>query len=92
VSKKPKEPDRVWPGAVEKGLQELPQYSPIVVDLRDPESQTWMNQQAAEREKGAPLTGLERRRILHGRDWRGRTRARTARPERKLPIPDPSAS
>lgn len=88
--KDPKEPDRIWPEAVEKGLQELPRYSPEVVDLREPDSQTWLNQVAAEREKGAPLTGLEIRRIQHGRDWRGKTRARATRPLRKLPIPDPS--
>lgn len=84
-----KDSDRVWPGAVERGLQELPPYAPQVVDLRDPDNDTWMNQLAAEREKGAPLTGLERRRIQHGRDWRGRTRARAATTVRKLTVPEP---
>lgn len=85
--------ERTWPGAVERGLQELPPRSPEVVDLRDPDNDTWMNQLAAEQEKGAPLTGLERRRIQHGRDWRGRTRAReTTRPLRRLVVPDPSES
>ena len=61
--------DRVWPGAVELGLQDMPKVSPIRCSLADSDSQTWMNQLAAEREKGAPLTVAERKRILRGKSW-----------------------
>jgi hypothetical protein len=43
------------------------------IDLRDPENDTWMNQVHAEREKGAPLSKIERQRILDGKRWNGAT-------------------
>lgn len=61
--------DPIWPGAVEAGLQKYAKY-PEVIDLTTPEQQTWMNQVVAEREKGAPLSGPELRRILRGEHWK----------------------
>ncbi len=63
---------RVWPGAVELGLQDMPKLSPIRCSLAGPDAQTWLNQLAAEDEKGAPLTVAERRRILRGTSWKPR--------------------
>lgn len=63
-------PARQWPGAWERGLQVMPELSPLVVDLAAPEAQCWMNISAAEKLKGSPLTGLELRRIYRGQPFR----------------------
>lgn len=68
---------RSWPGAYERGLEDLPLVSPLKGDLRGPREQCWMNIHAAEQEKGQPLTKLELGRILSGRPWRS-PRARLA--------------
>ena len=83
--KPPPEPERLWPGAVEAGLQKLP----IVVDLRDDDQQTWMNQDAAARQKGQPLSLLEQSRVVAGRWWDGSVRRRREPPYRHQRIPPP---
>lgn len=93
----PRKPDRMWPGAEERGLQKLPDLSPIVVDLAVSEAQCWMNELAAEREKGAPLTTAEKRRIYRGRPWRSpRARERLAqqkaRAQQQQPKPKPPSA
>lgn len=53
----------------------MPRVAPgAPLNLALPEQHTWMNQIAAEREKGAPLTEAELRRILRGADWRPKWR------------------
>lgn len=80
-----RKPGRMWPGAEERGLQDLPQLSPIVVDLSVPEAQCWLNVLAAERQKGAPLTKAEERRIYRGRPWRSlRAQGRLERQRERL--------
>ncbi len=43
----------------------------VVVDLTTPEQATWLNQVRAARVKGAPLSKIERQRILDGTRWNG---------------------
>jgi len=73
----PRDPPPPWPGAYERGLEDLPDVSPLKGDLTGPLEQCWMNLDAAAQEKGAPLSKVEERRILRGRPWRSR-RAREA--------------
>lgn len=40
-----------------------------MIDLRDDDNDTWMNQVRAAREKGEPLTEQEIQRIREGKRW-----------------------